>query len=124
MLRLTFAEYDAALSSAYLHERWFTISEDQNEKDLTELVRWVRASLRREPKHITQYTILTTTDCNARCFYCYERGCARVTMDSETADKVADYIQNRCGGNPVKIECRGFVRSFFIPAIHARAFIP
>lgn len=107
MLLLTFAEYDAALSSAYLHEHWFTISEDQNEKDLTELVRWVRASLRREPKHITHYTILTTTDCNARCYYCYERGCARVTMNPETADKVVDYIQNHCGGNKVKLRWFG-----------------
>ena len=107
MLLLTFAEYDAALSSAYLHERWFTISEDQNEKELAELVRWVRASLHREPKHITQYTILTTTDCNARCYYCYERGCARVTMHPETAGKVADYILNQCGGNKVKIRWFG-----------------
>lgn len=103
MLLLTFAEYDAVLFSDYLREHWFTISEEQNEKELTELVRWVLASLRREPKHITQYTILTTTDCNARCFYCYERGCARITMHPEIADKIVDYIQNHCGGNTVKI---------------------
>ncbi|MBQ8610441.1 MAG: 4Fe-4S cluster-binding domain-containing protein [Oscillospiraceae bacterium] len=107
MLLLTFAEFDAALSSAYLQERWFTISEDQSEKELAELVHWVRASRRREPKHITKYTILTTTDCNARCFYCYERGCARVTMQPETADKVVGYIQNHCGGNKVKLRWFG-----------------
>ena len=107
MLLLTFAEYDAVLSLDYLHEHWFTISEDQNEKDLTELVRWVRASLRREQGHITHYTILTTTDCNARCFYCYEHGCARITMHPETADKVVNYIQNHCGGKKVKLRWFG-----------------
>ena len=107
MLLLTLAEYDAALSSAYLHERWFTISEDQNEKELTELVRWVHTSLRREPKHISTFTILTTTDCNARCYYCYERGCARVTMSLETADKIVNFIQNHSGGKQVKIRWFG-----------------
>lgn len=38
------------------------------------------------------YTILTTTDCNARCFYCYEKGQERRTMTVEMANKVADYI--------------------------------
>ena len=118
LLLLTFAEYDAALSSDYLGERWFTIPEDQNEKELAELVRWVRTSLRTEPKHITHYTILTTTDCNARCFYCYERGCARVTMDPETADKVVDYIQNHCGGNKVKLRWFGGEPLMNFPVIH------
>lgn len=37
-------------------------------------------------KAITNYTILTTTGCNARCFYCYEKGTKPVTMTAETAD--------------------------------------
>ena len=117
MLLLTLAEYDAALSSAYLHERWFTISEDQNEKELTELVRWVRTSLHRAPKHIRTFTILTTTDCNARCYYCYERGCARVTMDLETADKLVNYIQSHAGGKPVKIRWFGGEPLMNVPVI-------
>lgn len=39
------------------------------------------------------YTILTTTDCNARCFYCYELGRSRVKMTEQTAHKVADFIE-------------------------------
>ena len=42
---------------------------------------------------IKSYTILTTTDCNARCFYCYELGRSRVKMTEETAHKVADFIK-------------------------------
>ena len=117
MLLLTLAEYNAALSSAYLYERWFVISEDQNEKELTELVRWVRTSLHREPKHIRTFTILTTTDCNARCYYCYERGCARVTMGLETADKLVNYIQSHAGGKPVKIRWFGGEPLMNIPVI-------
>lgn len=107
MLLLTPEEYSSALDSSYLREHWFTIPEDQKEQELTELVRWVSASLHKEPKHITGYTILTTTDCNARCFYCYERGCAKVTMDQKTADKVVDFIQNHCGSNKVTLKWFG-----------------
>ena len=103
LLLLTPEEYRTIFSSVYLRDHWFTVPEDLNEKELAELVRWVRTSLYKEPKHITDYTILTTTDCNARCFYCYERGCARIAMSQETAHKVVAYIRNRCGGNKVSI---------------------
>ena len=48
-----------------------------------ELADQVRQTLRiMEPRKapITKYTVLTTTDCNARCFYCYEIGTLRYAM--------------------------------------------
>ena len=36
--------------------------------------------------------IYTTTDCNARCFYCFELGRKRIAMSEETAHSVATYI--------------------------------
>ena len=38
--------------------------------------------------------ILTTTACNARCPYCYEKGFKVQTMDEKTADKLIEYILN------------------------------
>lgn len=38
------------------------------------------------------FTILTTTKCNARCFYCYERKIQKHNMTNETAKDVAEYI--------------------------------
>lgn len=43
-------------------------------------------------KGINKYTIITTTDCNARCFYCYELGIKRKNMSVETAFNIAKYI--------------------------------
>lgn len=43
-------------------------------------------------KKTKSYTILTTTDCNARCFYCYELGRSRIPMSEQTAHEIADYI--------------------------------
>ena len=56
---------------------------------------------------IDNYTILTTTDCNARCFYCYELGLKRTTMTSETALSVAEYIKNNCKNRKVYLRWFG-----------------
>ena len=38
--------------------------------------------------------ILTTTACNARCSYCYEKGFKTETMNEKTADALISYILN------------------------------
>lgn len=40
----------------------------------------------------TLYTILPTTACNARCFYCYEQGMKTVTMDDEKTAQTVSFI--------------------------------
>ncbi len=91
----------------YLKERWFTVAEDSKEKEYADLVKWVLHTRHREPKHITGYTIFPTTDCNARCFYCFELGRSRIPMSKETAQKTARYIQEHCGGERVRLSWFG-----------------
>ena len=57
--------------------------------------------------HITGYTIMTTTDCNARCYYCYELGRSRVSMSDKVAKDVAEYIASKSGGEQVEIQWFG-----------------
>lgn len=45
-----------------------------------------------KPNGINNYTILTTTDCNARCYYCYEHGIKKIAMSLETAEDIVQYI--------------------------------
>ena len=52
---------------------------------------------------IASYTILPTTYCNARCFYCYEADFKKSTMTDETADRVINFIHDNCRMNPVHI---------------------
>ena len=52
---------------------------------------------------ITDYTILPTTRCNARCFYCYEQGIPQKNMSRETAEAVAAYIIRMSKGRPVHL---------------------
>lgn len=43
--------------------------------------------------HPSAFTILPTTTCNARCFYCYENPMKKQPMRIETAKKVIEYIK-------------------------------
>lgn len=40
----------------------------------------------------TYYIICPTTGCNARCYYCFEKGIQQKRMKKQTAEAVADYI--------------------------------
>ena len=103
----------------YLKDHWFLVPESTNEKELAELVRWVLTTRQKKPKHITGYTIFPTTDCNARCFYCFELGRSRIPMSEKTAHKVANYIRDHCGGERVSITWFGGEPLFNQPAIEA-----
>ena len=103
LLLLTPEEYAAPDAMPELREKWFRVPRELDDRKYADQVRFVRKTLQKKPEHITNYTIFTTTDCNARCFYCYEMGRSRIPMSEETAHKAAAYIAKHCGGNPVKL---------------------
>lgn len=103
LLLLTDEEFAHAEENDYLRRHWFVVPRDTNDKQLADTVQWIRKTMQPAPKHTTGYTILTTTDCNARCFYCYEMGRPRIPMSEETARKTAAFIRDNCGGKEVRI---------------------
>ena len=66
--------------------------------DTDETARYL-ALVEEENKQSTKrfYRILSTTACNARCFYCYENGVAVQSMSDKTARDVADFIADNQG---------------------------
>ena len=68
-------------------------------------------------KYINDFTILTTTDCNARCFYCYEKGRKRIPMSEETALDVASYMLRVSGDEKIRITWFGGEPLYNISAI-------
>lgn len=72
--------------------KWFAVPLNHDDRKLAREVRAVGKMLEKKPKGIRSFTIFTTTDCNARCFYCYEKGRNRIPMKEETARKVAEFI--------------------------------
>ena len=90
-----------------LVEQWFLVPQSHDDRLLSRQIRDVARMLEKKTDAITNYTILTTTDCNARCFYCYEMGRPRIPMSEETAIRTADYIINHCKGEKVSIQWFG-----------------
>lgn len=56
---------------------------------------------------ITSYTVLTTTGCNARCFYCFEQGFKADTMRKSTAEDLAAFMIRNCKGEKISIHWFG-----------------
>ena len=52
---------------------------------------------------VDHFLIFTTSDCNARCYYCYELGRTRVPMSDATAEETADFILRQSGDREVSI---------------------
>lgn len=71
---------------------WFIVPKDLDDCDLADSVHGVMKALDNEDKGINSYTIFTTTNCNARCFYCFEAGTKRQSMSNQTAHDVAKFI--------------------------------
>ena len=90
-----------------LIERRFLVPEEFDDRRFADEVKKIAGMLRPASRDKTNFTILTTTDCNARCFYCYEIGIRRIPMTEETAAATADYIRQACGGRPVRLSWFG-----------------
>ncbi len=100
-----------------LIEQWFLVPQSHDDRLLSRQIRDVAKMLEKSSDAITHYTILPTTDCNARCFYCYEMGRSRIPMSQETANRTADYIINHCNGEKVTLNWFGGEPLFNKPAI-------
>lgn len=74
----------------------FVVPEDVDELALVNSRRY--ATMFGEYETIN-FTILPTTGCNARCFYCYEEGWVPRSMNSATASAAAEFIAQECGAN-------------------------
>lgn len=83
----------------FLVTHWFMIPKDQNEKTMVYLHRNITRSNKLVDRHLNNFTILTTTDCNARCYYCFELGAKRISMSKQTAEDVAKFIIHKADPN-------------------------
>jgi radical SAM protein with 4Fe4S-binding SPASM domain len=101
--RFSAGEIAASPELRSLLDRRFLVPEDLDEtRCCNELIRLLR--LRTMRRRLSEYTILTTTACNARCFYCVEEGIPVVTMDERTIAQTVDFIlRSRDPSRPIWI---------------------
>ena len=94
------AEYSTAMDE--LIARHFLVKEEFDEN---KSVRELRAIVKKlEPStRIDGFTILPTTECNARCYYCFESDHKRCTMTEKIVSDSIDYIAEKCKGDAIQI---------------------
>ena len=93
--------------SEELARQWFLVPQDHDDRQLAIQIRHIVRMLSDETVPITTYTIFTTTDCNARCFYCFQKEAVRHTMSPETARQTADFILAHSAGKHVRLQWFG-----------------
>lgn len=89
--------YDHTIET--LIKEHFLVPEGYDEYQMVISLRKIMRMLTFKDKgdEITHFTILPTTACNARCYYCFEQGVTPVTMTTKTVDKVVNFISSHCG---------------------------
>lgn len=89
-------------------EHWFYFCKDINEEDLINQVKKVLRTISNNLLGELNYIeILTTTNCNANCFYCYEKKYEKQTMNTSVALKVAHFISANKTNGKIKIRWYG-----------------
>lgn len=89
----------------YLADHRFLSAADQECTTYCSIVSLMRTLSRKEK--ISTYTILPTTFCNARCFYCYELNYHFTKMNSETENHVIQFIKDTHADKEIKIRWFG-----------------
>lgn len=89
-----------------LMEKHFIVPIDYDERKVVGQLRHLMQVLF-PIKEITGYTILPTTHCNARCFYCFELGYHQEHMTPQRASEVVDYIISHSNKKKVSIQWFG-----------------
>ncbi len=92
----------------YLIEAYFLVPEDFDDKKFGISAIDTRVAIQSTytEKPYKFFVILTTTGCNARCFYCFEQGAKVSNMTAKTAHDVADFIARK-GSKKVRIQWFG-----------------
>lgn len=81
-----------------LYQYGFLINDDFDEVKFLEQLR-----IKDIEKPLPVITIYTTTNCNARCYYCFEKGISSIDMTPETASQVVSFIKNTFEGKRIQI---------------------
>lgn len=88
-----------------LKENYFIVPISFNDKKLADSLFRIYSSFYNKTKKA--YTILPTTVCNARCYYCFELNKEYHSMDTDMANNVAEFINKDSISNDIDIHWFG-----------------
>lgn len=106
IVSLNKSEYED--NKEYLVNNWFLVPNDYNElKNAIIIKSAYRKKQISDYNKISSYTIMSTTDCNAQCYYCYEFGRKKIPMSDKVANDLVDYMIKKYNGNSIKLRWFG-----------------
>lgn len=87
--------------SVHLRKGWFLIPENVSGKQYCDQMRITAKSIKqlKDNNCYKSFTIMTTLECNARCFYCFERDRIKPRMSPKTAEDVAEFVLSHSNPN-------------------------
>lgn len=85
-----------------LIESYFLVPQDFDETKCSRQLQSIFDAIDTDD-YINSFIVLPTTDCNARCFYCCEKGQRKINMTPQNAVDTADFIAERSKGKKVYI---------------------
>ena len=89
-------EIDEMIARHYVVEEGLDESKSVNE--LRALIKKLEPS-----KRVSGFTILPTTECNARCYYCFQSNHKHCTLSESMIPSIIDYITAKCKSEPIEI---------------------
>ena len=117
IIAVDLSELESPETRKYLIENWYLVPEEHDDQQLVDECRAVLTLMDSWPKKIHVFHIFTTLDCNARCFYCFEKRMPGSDMTMETASRAIEYIQEQADGELIKIVWFGGEPLFNYPVI-------
>lgn len=86
---------DFYIAFDYLIRHKFIVGIKENEKkNVQQLQKLVHTLKHQKQPHSYTFEIITTTFCNAHCYYCYEKEYKKGKLSEKIAIDIADYISN------------------------------
>lgn len=95
------------LEQEVLVKKWFLVPYDFDETNFISQVKNTYTCLNKRKTGVSNYTIFPTTDCNARCYYCFEKGQSRMHMNEHIAYQIIDFIDKHNHSEEINIQWFG-----------------
>lgn len=90
------AEMDELIARHYIVQE--ELDESKSVNELRNLIKKLEPS-----KRVTGFTILPTTECNARCYYCFQSDHKHCTINENMVPDIVNYIDEKCKSEPIDI---------------------
>lgn len=91
----------------YLYKHYFIVNKDIDEVREYHKIKGMLDFYTNRSKAIHNYTILPTTVCNARCFYCFESDFIPETLSDKQVDDLIDFMAKHHEDKPIKLQWFG-----------------